>query len=349
MSWLGIDIGGANLKAANAAGWARSAPFALWRNPNGLTAALAELLSQAPEFERLAVTMTGELCDCFRSKAEGVRDILASLHEVARGRHVQVYLTDGRFVDISTARDAPLLAAASNWRAIAELACQYVAGRDALLIDIGSTTTDIIPITNGRVAARGRTDTERLLTRELVYSGVGRTPVCAVAPSLPLRAQMCPVAAELFSMTADAYLLLGDVCEDRSATWTADGRPLTAEFSRQRLARQVCADADALSAEDIHRMAALIRAAQHSQLAEACKLVASGFAAPRECIVMSGSGEFLARSVAASEFAECSIISLADRCGPLASQCAAAFALAVLAANPGKSTPQRDQDSAKKA
>ena len=79
MSWLGLDIGGANLKAANAAGWAQSIPFALWRDPAGLAAALAELIAQAPAADRLAVTMTGELCDCFRTKAEGVRHILAAV------------------------------------------------------------------------------------------------------------------------------------------------------------------------------------------------------------------------------------------------------------------------------
>src|SRR6478609_2182952 len=180
MSWLGVDIGGANLKAANAAGWARSMPFALWRNPEGLTAALAELVASAPAFERLAVTMTGELCDCYRSKAEGVAKILASVREVAVKRYVSVYLSDGGCVSIPTASERPWLAAASNWRAIAELACRCIAGQDALLIDIGSTTADIIPIANGRVAAQGRTDTDRLLTGELVYGGVGRTRICAV-------------------------------------------------------------------------------------------------------------------------------------------------------------------------
>ncbi len=85
MTWLGLDIGGANLKAADGRGWAHSVPFALWRNPQGLIGALAALVETAPAAERLAVTMTGELCDCFRSKAEGVRHILAAVVQVARG------------------------------------------------------------------------------------------------------------------------------------------------------------------------------------------------------------------------------------------------------------------------
>src|SRR6188508_841938 len=97
MSWLGLDIGGANLKAATAAGWARSVPFALWRDPEGLAAALAELLRSAPAADRLAVTMTGELCDCFRTKQEGVLHILRAVREAANGREICVYLVNGRF------------------------------------------------------------------------------------------------------------------------------------------------------------------------------------------------------------------------------------------------------------
>ncbi len=331
MSWLGLDIGGANLKAADTRGWARTVPFALWRNPDGLAQALRELISQAPAHERLAVTMTGELCDCFRSKAEGVEKILAAVREVARKRDVAVYLCNGQFVSVPDAIEEPLLAAASNWRAIAELACRCVGERDAVLVDIGSTTTDVIPIESGRVASRGYTDTERLLSRELVYSGVGRTPVCALTQLLPLRDAMCPVAAELFSTTADVYVLLGDVCEDPAATWPADGRPLTADLSKERLARQVCADANSLSRDELIKMAAYVRAAQQSQLGAAFKHVARSLAGGRPCFVTSGSGEFLAQAVVASEFQDCPVNSLADGYGQAVSQCAAAFAVAVLA------------------
>src|SRR5689334_25258247 len=101
MSWLGLDIGGANLKAATPDGWARTSPFALWRNPEGLESALAELVAEGPRYAHLAVTMTGELCDCFRTKAEGVHRILAAVCKVAATREVSVYLCDGRFGSVS--------------------------------------------------------------------------------------------------------------------------------------------------------------------------------------------------------------------------------------------------------
>src|SRR3990172_4014916 len=104
MTWLGLDIGGANLKAADGRGWAHSVPFALWRDPDGLAGALSELAATAPGSERWAVTMTGELCDCFRTKADGVRHILAAVEMAAGPRDVVVYLVDGRLVSVDEAR-----------------------------------------------------------------------------------------------------------------------------------------------------------------------------------------------------------------------------------------------------
>jgi (4-(4-[2-(gamma-L-glutamylamino)ethyl]phenoxymethyl)furan-2-yl)methanamine synthase len=331
MTWLGLDIGGANLKAATATGWARSTSFALWKNPNDLVQAVSSLVDCAPASNALAVTMTGELCDCFRTKAEGVEHILSALETVAAGRTVAVFLVDGQFVTIREARQAPHLAAASNWRALAEVACRYTRGEAAVLIDMGSTTTDIIPIVDGRVAARGRTDTERLLARELIYTGVGRTPVCALVDTLPIGDTQCPIAAEVFSTTADAYLLLESIPSEPDATWTADGRPLTVACARQRLARQVCADAGEIAAADFARMAAAIRDAQLHQIVIGMNSVLAAMSRAPSVALLSGAGEFLVRSAIESSAWNPKLLSLGHKWTPAASQCGPALAVAVLA------------------
>ena len=120
-SVLGLDVGGANLKAAHAGGAARSRPFALWKNPGGLADALRGLIAEMPSAELLAVTMTGELCDCFESKRQGVIAILDAVEEAAAGKPIRVWRTDGQFVDLAAARNTPLKAAAANWLALATL------------------------------------------------------------------------------------------------------------------------------------------------------------------------------------------------------------------------------------
>jgi probable H4MPT-linked C1 transfer pathway protein len=331
MNWLGLDIGGANLKAADGRGWARSMPFALWRDPVGLAGAIDLLIRSAPDADRLAVTMTGELCDCFRTKADGALHILAAVKTAAQSRPIFVYALDGRFVDMEEARELPYLVAASNWHALASFACRYVGGRAALLIDIGSTTTDIVPLFDGRPSTTARTDTERLLAGELVYTGVGRTPVCAVTRSLPWRGQLCPVVTEFFATTADAYVILGDLRENHgSSAWTADGRPLTKQYSRERLARMVCADTATFDEEDGLRAAKWVKEAQLGELRVAVKRVIVGMKECPRVGVMSGSGEFLASL--AVDPTICERISLAAELGLKASEAAAAHAIAMLAA-----------------
>src|SRR5262249_36556925 len=159
-------------------------------------------------------------------KAEGVTRILEAVEAAGGSRNIAVYLVDGRFANMTKAFEEPYLAAASNWHALARFASRITAGKPAMLIDIGSTTTDLVPIREGRPWTESRTDTERLATGELVYTGVSRTPICAVSHTLPWRGRQCSMASELFATTADAYVLLGDLQEQCDATWTADGRPL---------------------------------------------------------------------------------------------------------------------------
>src|SRR5438132_3527937 len=116
---LGLDIGGANLKAAHSSGGAILQPFALWKDPGGLPLALQQLTGKLPPYDCLAVTMTGELCDCFDSKRQGVETILTAVESIADRGGVRIWRADGRFVDLDGARADPLSVAAANWLALA--------------------------------------------------------------------------------------------------------------------------------------------------------------------------------------------------------------------------------------
>ena len=333
--WLGLDIGGANLKVADGRGWCRSLPLALWREPGRLPTALAELLQSAPAHDSVAVTMTGELADCFETKAGGVDAILTAVSQaietIGNRSAVRVYRTDGALVEMSAARAKPLAVAAANWHAIAQFACRHVTAGKAILLDLGSTTCDLIPLVDGRPAARGRTDPDRLVSGELVYTGVVRSPLCALVSELPWRGRQCRVAQEVFATTRDAYLLLGHVPESASDSNTADGRPATRHYAHDRLARQICADRTLFNADDAQAAATTVKQAQLALLTAALRQV-SAAAGDCEQVVISGQGEFLLRELLAAEMPNAEIISLAERLGPNASQAAAAHALAVLAA-----------------
>jgi probable H4MPT-linked C1 transfer pathway protein len=323
-SVLGLDIGGANLKAAHSDGTAVLQPFELWRHPLDLPEALRRLLGAVPPFDLLAVTMTGELCDCFPNKRAGVHAILDAVEAVAGRTPIRVWQTSGAFVDPATARDTALATAAANWLALATFAGRYASRGNALLFDVGSTTSDLIPLVDGRPSPRGRTDPERLRSGELVYTGVRRTPLCALlGPG---------VAAEFFATTLDVNLVLGLLPEDPEERSTADGRPATIAAAHARLARMLCADDETCNEAETTDLALRTRARQIGVLCDALRQVVGGQAEPLRTVILAGSGEFLARVVlSAMALAALPVISLTERLGPAISQAACAYAVAVLA------------------
>ena len=248
-------------------------------------------MAKFPDAEELAVTMTGELCDCFETKRDGVHAIIKAVRGASGGRPIRVWSTDGVFLNSEEAKANHMKVAAANWHALATFAGSYQPKGGAMLIDIGSTTTDIVPILDGCPIGK-QTDTNRLEGDELVYIGVRRTPLCAILRS--------SVAAELFATTLDVYLLLNKIPEDPNDTDTADGRSATQVYAHARLARMKCSDPELMReaktlelAEDAHqyilqRLSYGYTRAEgvvESQLPRGARFLSR--------IILSGSGEFL--------------------------------------------------------
>jgi (4-(4-[2-(gamma-L-glutamylamino)ethyl]phenoxymethyl)furan-2-yl)methanamine synthase len=297
---VGVDVGGANTKAAWRNGSERRAvsrPFEVWRDRDALAAVLREVVAEAaPEpVEAVALTTTAELSDAFRTKREGVTFVLDAAEAALGGPQLHAFTTAGEIVPFAEARARAPDVAAANW-----LASAFAVGAvqpEALMIDVGSTTTDVVPIAAGQVIAAGRTDLDRLLAGELVYTGALRTNLAAIAMRVPMRDGWCPVASELFAISADIHLMLGHLATGSYTCRTPDGRPATVEFARERVARLVCADAEQLSAEEIGAIAAFLHTEQVRQIEAAVRRVSARLEGDPP-VVPLGAGAFLARETA---------------------------------------------------
>jgi probable H4MPT-linked C1 transfer pathway protein len=332
---LGLDIGGANLKVATPDKRAISVPFALWKQPDKLPASLAELVAKFPDVEELAVTMTGELCDCYETKREGVSAIIKAVRFASGGRRIRVWSTDGVFLNDNDAKLKHLKVASANWYALATFVGRYVRNGPAWLIDIGSTTTDVVPILDGRPIPQGRTDPERLACGEMLYTGIRRTPV------IGLFGVDEKLAAELFATTLDVYLHLGLIAENPDDKDTADGRPATRDCAFNRLCRMFCADRETVAKDRIDSLANDVVNRQKMLIETAVDRVWSPIQTAlfdqkrepqeeRRSAIVAGSGEFLITTL--NMLSHCDeLISLTDQLGPTVSACAPAYAIAVLA------------------
>jgi probable H4MPT-linked C1 transfer pathway protein len=297
---IGLDIGGVNTKAAWRDGDAHHAEllfYDLVHDHAAVSAVVRNLVTSGGGGERpalVALTMTAELSDEFATKREGVAFVLDAV-AAAVDAPVLALTTAGELVDLDEARSRPLDIAAANW-----VASALAVGRrhpDALMIDVGSTTADVIPIAGGRVAATGRTDLDRLLAGELVYTGALRTNLAAIAARVPVRGGSCPVASELFAISADVHLVLGHLAPEAYTCPTPDGRPATVDHARARIARLVCADSEQLAPEEIDAIAAHLHAEQVRAI-EAAARQAGAATSDEAPVVPLGVGAFLVREVA---------------------------------------------------
>ena len=230
----GYDVGGAHLKVALVENGrvmnVRQIACPLWQGLDQLGTALDEATLMTASATRHAVTMTGELTEIFPSRAAGVVSLVAFLSE-RLGPEARFFMGLKGFGDAAQATSNPDSVASANFLGTARFIAAKRKG--ALLIDMGSTTTDIVACDR----PQGLTDAERLQTGELVYTGFTRTPVPSVTTRGVLAGQWQGLARDTFATMADVRRVLGELPDDVDLHDTTDGRGKSIAESLRRLAR----------------------------------------------------------------------------------------------------------------
>ncbi|MEA2833773.1 MAG: (((gamma-L-glutamylamino)ethyl phenoxymethyl)furan-2-yl)methanamine synthase [Methylobacteriaceae bacterium] len=337
-SIIGWDIGGAHLKAARIENGrivaALQVALPLWQGLHEAERAFDEAEARIGLADANAVTMTGELCDIFPTHAEGVAT-LAALAQRRLSRPL-FYAGRGGFVPEDRVADHAADIASANWHASA--AAVAAVHPNALFADVGSTTTDLIPIADGRVAALGYSDAERLAHGELVYAGVVRSYLFAGTTRAPFEGRWVNLMNEWFASMGDVYRILGDLPDGVDVMQTADNRDKSVESSRARLARMIGRDSGDADEASWHQLAQFFADQQARQIEENMQLVLSrGVIADDAPIVAAGIGRFVLARLAARfgrafiAFESC--FDATPECAGAVSDCAPAAAVAKLAAD----------------
>jgi probable H4MPT-linked C1 transfer pathway protein len=295
---VGWDIGGAHVKAAllrrgqvvDAAQW----PCPLWQGIDRLDAVFDAALARWPDLHQHAhaITMTGEMVDLFAHREDGVTRLAALLD--SKLPQPRFFGADAGWFTAAEAGTNWAHIASANWLATARHAALVCDAHEGLLVDIGSTTTDLIGFGRGRVRSPSRSDAERLQSGELVYQGVLRTPLCALAQRIAWRGAQLNVMNEFFATTADVYRLTGELDAEYDQHPSADQAPKDPAHTRARLARMIGLDARDADADEWLAFARSWRTQQcdelHAQVARVAAAQALGTAA---VVVAAGCGAFL--------------------------------------------------------
>ncbi|RZU02711.1 hydantoinase/oxoprolinase family protein [Rivibacter subsaxonicus] len=307
---FGWDVGGAQLKLARIERGPAGAPLlrdamqwpcALWQGLDRLGQAIEAARQRWPDLAQAehALTMSGEMVDLFPDRATGVQLIVGLLRDALDGAPLHCYAGAQGWLTPQAVAGAWTDVASANWLACAELAAGVVG--DGLLVDIGSTTTDLVALRGGRAAPLGRSDAQRLQSGELLYLGVARTPLMALAPRVPFQGVLHNVMNEYFATSADVYRLTGELDPRHDPHPAADNGAKDEVGTRRRLARMIGRDAHEGSAADWLALARHWRSCQLDATLEELLRVAAAAELPRGApLVASGCGDFLVEVLGAA-------------------------------------------------
>ncbi|MGU9977371.1 MAG: hydantoinase/oxoprolinase family protein [Candidatus Oxydemutatoraceae bacterium WSBS_2016_MAG_OTU14] len=340
--YIAWDIGGAHLKLAvlNRCAqvvFAQQYICPLWKGLEVLTASLQQAAGDISSYtdSTHAITITGETADCFVTRQEGVDAILK---ECARWmpKTTAVYAGDSGWINLDQASQYPYKIASVNWHATAQCCADEM--KCGILLDIGTTTTDIIPFAEGDVLCqwKGRdyTDVHRLKNSTLVYTGVVRTAVMALAEVIVLEDEVFNIVAEYFANSGDVYRILKKLPPNVDGGSSSDGAPLDRMHSLRRFARMFGMELNG-NEQWLVQAASKIALAQKDKIFRAYLTVAQQHKLETACIVGAGAGSFLAREIADQNGVEyCdfqSLIKLEQR--PVMNNTVSAIALAKQMAN----------------
>ena len=270
---LGFDIGGANTKAALLQvendnihkSFSSIEYFPFWEKtlhdiPAMFKRVVENLIIQnnlvLRDVNFVSITITAELSDAFQTKREGIITILNALEQIFEKEKMFFVNNKNEFYSFDQVKSDPISVAAANWVSTSLFLGKFVP--KCILIDAGSTTIDVIPILNSVPVSRGKNDVERLMNRELIYTGGLRATIPSITHFLPYKDKMIRISFEKFALVSDVHRILNNISETEYINDTADNRSKALKDCYARLARMICMDLESISIKELDIIAKYI-------------------------------------------------------------------------------------------
>jgi len=232
MKIIGWDIGGAHIKAAKINFKKKTSKTEqiyspIWKNINNLKNSIKSIKKKLGKTNYHAITMTAELSDIFPNRENGVKYIIKLSSKILGEKNIFFY-SKKNFLKKKSAIKKTFELNSMNWHATASFISNFFP--NCILVDIGSTTTDITPIKKNEIISNGTSDYQRLKSNELIYLGVLRTPIQAVEKKRNL-------INENFANLGDVYRVLNKIPNTLDLLPTLDNKTKNKHDSARRIAR----------------------------------------------------------------------------------------------------------------
>lgn len=237
--YLGLDIGGAHIKIAV---MSTSESGRTWQvdcipvRADKFAASLDQILSMLVGEHLVDVTIASQTaCLLYDDIHQGTTTIMQTLARYSTRNPTLAVDVCGNLYPINNVAQAPERFVCSNVAVTASLVAKLCS--NALVLDMGSTSTDLIPIVDGTFEEL--LPTARLLSSAVLYLGVIRTPLQAVVSHLPYQGELLPVVGETIAAVADALVLTEDVSIDQYTMPTWDSGTKDVAGCTRRLAKLI--------------------------------------------------------------------------------------------------------------
>ena len=242
--YIGWDIGGAHTKYTvtndnSSSLISKIIPLRIWESLDPLKKLLNNIVNEYGEDYLIinVISMSGEMCDIFSTRKEGVERILSLFNK----RLFKNYIYTLKFGIILLNKNINYKHVAStNWHIIASYLS--LLKKNVIAIDLGSTTTDIILIKNNKCINKRIDDFTGLSQLELLYTGVLRTPIFAITKEIKLNGKIYRLIPEYYATMADIYRLLGIISSKDDYSDTADDRTKSKRNTLARVSRSIGLD-----------------------------------------------------------------------------------------------------------
>jgi len=240
-TYVGLDIGGAHVKAVGIDQYKKInfifyEKCPLWKDFVLLEKTLYKLLKYLDSRKAtFGITITAELSDCFVNRTNGAKLI----YKLCKKLGIKFYFFSSKNKNFEKKINFSDICS-MNWLATGEYIKDKI--NEAVVIDFGSTTTDIIIIKNQRIVNRHFSDFDRINNCELIYTGCTRTPLFAIAKKIVVNSNEYNLIPELFSTTADLYRVNKLLNKNLDLFDSADNRSKSKLNSLKRISRNFGVD-----------------------------------------------------------------------------------------------------------
>ncbi len=219
-------------------------PLSLRRDRKILMAEVKSLLRSIADYQIQKFILTSTASSVFDSAYEHIKFINDVVSKFIYETNILWWSIDCEFVSGKQAITKPEKVCSAGWKALAKTLS--LKSKNTLIVEFGARSTSIIPINNGKIKSKARSDFERIQSKELLFFGALETNAAFIEPILKINNKEYALSWEYHANTADIFLVSEDIDTSDYVNNTPDGKEKNIKAALKRIRKMFSINNDKL-------------------------------------------------------------------------------------------------------